>query len=160
MSATRSDLLADPSEIRARILEDHERLRKGFDRIELLATRLLLKKDPDVEPLRAMGLEMCGAFRRHMTYETDMLRPALLNADSWGEERVAVLEADHDLQLSQVGVVESRLRDRHEDSHLLCMLLLGFLIRLRDDMEDEERMMLSDEGLQGGLAIARDLGPR
>jgi len=139
-----------PQEIRAQILSDHEALRSLFDRIELLATRVVMKFDPDVTLLRNLALEMCETFRAHVQYEIEMLRPALLNLDPWGEERVEVLDSDHALQLSQLALFEKRLGDPREHPHMLAMLVLGCLVRLRDDMEDEERMMICEAELYDG----------
>jgi len=142
-----------PSEVRRRILMEHERLRTLMSDLEERVVQILAARAPDGQQLGRRVLEICQHFRRHMESELVILRPVLLDADPWGKERVSALEQDHEIQLTLVDLIERRVRDRRESAHAVALLTQGLLTRLRQDMEEEEHLLLGETLLKDDLVV-------
>lgn len=137
-----------PSDVRRCILADHERLRGIMSHLDSLTSYVLMTPEAQAQDLRGGVLEACQNFRRHMQYELAMLRPILLEADRWGEQRVRSLELDHEFQLTLLDLLEHRARDPREGAYAIALLTHGLMRLLQQDMADEERSILSETALR------------
>ena len=99
-----------PSEVRSRILADHERLRGDLEGLEA-ALRQVVDGCTPAGSLRVDVEALLARLRAHMHWEESYLLPALRDADAWGAERADVLVRDHCEQRELLAFVDMRLRD-------------------------------------------------
>ncbi len=85
---------------------------------------------------------------RHMRWEERHLEPALREADAWGNERADRLRSDHREQREAFGHVLANLRDRSRPPTLVALMLLDLIALLRDDMAEEEDLLLDPRVLR------------
>lgn len=122
-----------PSEVRARVLRDHEELRRRLVELETLLEHAHEPRSPWREELAALSRRL----REHVALEDDILAPVLSRADFWGPDRMA------------------RLRDEHERH---CGALEG-LARRWDSLSSAKRgRAAADELAREIRRIALDLG--
>lgn len=139
-----------PSEVRERILWDHEKLRRRLDRLEDLA------RSEDASALRAEAREFLEALETHMGWEDRCLVPVLRAADAWGETRCERFAEEHVEQRRTLAHVMAHLEDPDRPSVLVTRELLDLIVLLRDDMVEEESVFL-DERLLRDDPVAIDL---
>ena len=137
-----------PSQVRARILEDHTALRRRLDEIERLANDVIANERCHIGGLRARAEDLLTTLREHMDWEDRYLAPALEDADAWGPERAALLDQDHRDQREFLGDVIERLQDQRQPAPLLASSLLDLVGHLRRDMEEEEGFFLDPDVLR------------
>ncbi len=131
-----------PSEIRCRILLDHQTLRGVLLSLERLGQQVSAGHTHLVGPLRLEGEELLARLLTHMKWEDVHLRPALLAADAWGEARAERLDRDHREQRALLEHSLSRVQDTSRPAPLLARNLLDLIALLRTDMDEEERDLL------------------
>jgi hypothetical protein len=137
-----------PSQVLARVLEDHAALRGDLDRLELRTRRLESgPTDREAEALRADARRLLDNLRAHMRWEELHRLPALRRADAWGEERATRLIGDHREQQGLLDFVLDRLLDETRPDALVLSDVSALIAFLREDMREEEE----------GLADARVL---
>ena len=73
-----------PSELRERILYDHETLRAMLVSVERVSLQVIDGESRLVGPLRFEAETLLEHLLTHMSWEDQYLRPALLEADAWG----------------------------------------------------------------------------
>lgn len=84
----------DPSVARARLLEQHQGLRDGLDRVGELA-RQHNAGEPVAERLAAAVAKVAAAFEEHNAFEEALLRPMLAATDAFGDVRIARMVGEH-----------------------------------------------------------------
>ncbi|MDJ0864629.1 MAG: hemerythrin domain-containing protein [Myxococcota bacterium] len=138
----------NPTEIRRRVLQDHEALRERLVALAELARQVADGDTDQARTLRgeaALFLEVLGT---HMKWEDRFLRPALADADAWGKERVARLDADHREQREVLAAVLDRLLDGTRPAPLVARDVLDLVELLRRDMAEEEQDLLDPRVLR------------
>ena len=136
-----------PSEIRERVLAEHERLRADFERIEAIARAA---HDGALERFGDLRVEADALLARllsHMRWEESYLLPTLRNSDSWGAERAARLIKDHRDQRELFRFLHSRLAST-EPWPVMAQRLSDLIALLRDDIAEEERDLLDERVLR------------
>lgn len=131
-----------PSEVRAHVLRDHEALRGRLEGLEQLCSRVLDGRASSAAELRDAGLALLSALAKHMAWEDLYLAPALREADAWGQERAARLDADHREQREVLDLALDGLRDDSRPLRVQARRLRDLVALLRDDMVDEEQTLL------------------
>lgn len=131
-----------PSEVRRRVLEDHERIRAMLVVLEATAGQVLSGEAHLLGSLRLEGGTLLGTLREHMHWEDVHLRPALLEADAWGLERAERLDHDHREQRELLGYALASVEDQSRPAPVIARTLLDLVKLLRADMEDEERWLV------------------
>lgn len=137
-----------PSEIRRRILHDHQALRGILFSLEALSKEVLNEGRLLEDPLRMQGEALLSQLRDHMDWEDVHLRPALLAADACGKARVESLDTDHREQREMLSYALKRIEDTNAPPIILARGLLDLVKVLRQDMEEEERMFLNERVLR------------
>ena len=137
----------NPSEVRRRILDDHDRLRGDLDRLEATLSQAFAKGAPAAS-LRLDAGALLARLRAHMHWEESYLLPALREADAWGVERADALIRDHREQRELLAFVDTRLRDEAKPAALLVRDIEQLIALLRDDMRDEEMELLDERVLR------------
>ncbi|HEY5658670.1 MAG TPA: hemerythrin domain-containing protein [Myxococcota bacterium] len=135
----------DPAEVREQVLRNHAALRAAVYEVEALARSVLEGSRGLFRELSDLGESLLESLESHIAWEDDHLIPVLRGGPRWGEEREALLRQDHREQRQVLRYLLERLRDRERPAHLLAHNLLDFSAMLRDDMRDEEQVMLEAE---------------
>jgi iron-sulfur cluster repair protein YtfE (RIC family) len=148
-----------PSEVRRRILADHERLRRDLERLEALANEILQDLHPPLATLRVDAERLLARLRAHMHWEESYLLPALREADAWGVERAERLTRDHREQRELLDFVMVRLRDATRPAAIVAGDVCHLVELLREDMREEEQELLDERVLRDDIvAIAVETG--
>lgn len=145
----------NPSEVRNRVLADHELLRERLARIEILARTVLEGRVGAASELRDHAAELGVELSNHFDLEDDILVEVLRNADPWGPERVARLQEDHARQRQMLAQLRQSAGDVGRPDLELALTARGFVQLMFEDMEEEERLLLSEDLLRDDI-IALD----
>jgi len=128
--------------VRARILDDHARLREGLAAIESLAEQFE-KGGADVgNELRDQGIALCELFASHLSFEDAQLTPLLRALPRNGNELAERLVREHREQRELLSFLVGRLGEESRPTSLIARELTGFCEHLRLDMEHEETSVL------------------
>jgi len=135
------ELLA--SEVRARVLADHEALRGRLGAVDAAAAGALAGSPEAAETLEASARDLSIAWSRFRDLEDRLLVPALARADAWGEIRVQRLAEDQQLQRTQVDelveVAGTVARADPERARAAVDRLRELVALLREELRAEER---------------------
>ena len=137
-----------PSEIRKRVLSDHEDLRGRLAALEQVARATLAGTAGAAAGLREAAEALLDRLAVHMTWEDRYLVPVLRVADGWGDARSGRLAGEH---REQRELLEYELRQLHDTSRpdaVVARNLLDFIKLLREDMQDEESAFLDERLLR------------
>jgi iron-sulfur cluster repair protein YtfE (RIC family) len=105
--------------------------------------------DPSlVGALRLEGEELLRRLQEHMLWEDLHLAPALRQADAWGEERAARLDSDHREQRQVLAHCLDAVSDPSRPTSVVARTLIDLIGMLREDMEEEERLLLDERVLR------------
>jgi len=137
-----------PSDLRKRILDDHDELRCSLTDLEALSHRALDRGDAGRAELREAGERFLHRLEEHMRHEDEHLVPLLRTIDAWGPQRARLVEQDHAAQRAQMRAYLDLLRHRGTARSELAELLLEIASWLRRDMEEEEETTLRDDVLR------------
>jgi iron-sulfur cluster repair protein YtfE (RIC family) len=137
----------EPSAIRARILSDHQGLRRDLERLEALAAEVSTGRTPSTA-LRVDTEALLAWLRAHMRWEESYLLPALREADAWGNERAERLVQDHREQRELLDFLNQRIADEMQPAALLARDVAHLIALLRDDMRVEEAELLDERVLR------------
>ena len=141
----------EPSEVRRRVLADHERLRRDVEQIEGFAREILEGLPMPLSALRAEAKELVARLRAHMHWEESYLLPALREADAWGAERSEHLVRDHREQRDRLDFIVARLDDATRPGDLVARDVVHLVDLLREDMRVEELELLDERVLRDDI---------
>jgi hemerythrin-like domain-containing protein len=130
------------SEVRERILADHEVLRRRLAALEEQARRVASGAADAAPWLRAEGEALLALLREHLSWEDRHLAPALRAAGTRGTEHVRALAHEHAEQRELLDDALARLRDGGRPLLLVARNLLDLAALLREDMDREEQARL------------------
>lgn len=131
-----------PSEVRIRVLHDHEALRERLDELEDLVRDVERGNGERALSLRMHAVELLRALENHMQWEDCYLVPVLRESDAWGPERVKRFDADHREQREVLHHVLHVLADTDRPACLIARGVRDFVFLLRADMDEEENVFL------------------
>jgi hypothetical protein len=137
-----------PSEIRRRILDDHETIRAMLVSVERVAREVLAGDSGQKSSLRFQGETLLSRLGEHMAWEDRYLRPALLDTPGFGEARAERLDRDHAEQRELLGYALASLADASRPALVVARNLLDLVALLRADMADEEHHLVSEKVLR------------
>jgi len=137
-----------PSEVRHRILRDHEGLRARLTRVESLARALSQDEQRQVGDLREASETLLSILREHMRWEDRYLVPALRESDAWGEERAERFEQEHREQRELLAWVVAELQEQQKPPVILAAHIRDLMETLRADMDEEEEFFLDPDVLR------------
>ena len=136
------------SEVRQRILDDHQLIAIMVSEIRDLALRLEAGEKELAGKLRERGQILFDRFCQHIDLEDTILIDALREADAWGKERADELENEHQEQREVLTYLLARLLDPTQPEILMVHDLLNFTEWLREDMKHEEETLLHKDLLR------------
>lgn len=137
-----------PSEVRARILNEHVFIRSRAEQLAEL-TRRVRAGDRSAGP--ALIQEGCAFLENligHIEHENRVLVPALREIDAWGEVRADEVLAEHREQVAEARALIEALADSFTRASVAADQLESFLAVLAADMASEERLLLRPELLR------------
>ena len=137
-----------PAETREWVLKDHLSLRSLLDELEDVGQRVRSGERRLLGPLRLTAERFLHRFEDHTRWEDEHLRPALLDADAWGQLRAARLDHDHIEQRELLDFCLERLRESDRPPVLVARGVLDLVALIRTDMEEEERDLLDERILR------------
>ena len=143
-----------PSEVRSRILQDHERLRLLLVEVEELVAGV--GAGGPATALRARTRVLLTALEAHLALEDEILCPAIHAADAWGPVRAARLKEGHveqRAQLTRLSSLEPSVGDEE-----VCEAVRGLARDLRDDMHREEAELLDPDLLRDDVVAINSFG--
>lgn len=135
-----------PSEVRARVREEHADLRARLSHLERMAMDLL-RGHATADALRREGCRLHEVLCTHLEWEDVHLAPVLRGGGPGGLAHSARLAREHHEQRELLSYVLERLRDAARPPIVLARDLLAFVELLRHDMADEERALLGEDAL-------------
>jgi hemerythrin-like domain-containing protein len=131
-----------PSEVRERILADHEGLRRRLAALEEQARRVAAGAADAAPTLRAEGEALLALLGEHLSWEDRYLVPALCAAGTRGAAQVKALSEEHAEQREILADALASLRDGRRPTLLVARNLLDLAALLREDMDREEQARL------------------
>ena len=138
-----------PSGAMFELIAQHDSLRTIMDRCEALADQLDREPATDPTPLTRELARLRLAFDAHNKFEEQLLRPVLLEHDSFGPVRIDRMVEDH--------VHEHReLRERLGSP--ATAELRDVIETLRAHLEAEERYLLTSKVLRDDLVTIESAG--
>lgn len=136
------------SDVRRRILEDHQTLRAMLVSLERVAQEVLDGEAQLSGALRFEGETLMERLLEHMHWEDLYLRPALCEADAWGQERAERLDRDHREQREMLRYALASVEDASRPPLVVARQMLDLVRLLRDDMSEEEELLVNDRVLR------------
>ena len=137
-----------PSEVKQRILNDHQLIKIMVSEVRNLALRIQAGEEYLSGRLRERGQDLYERFCRHIDLEDVILVGALRDADAGGEQRAEELRNEHREQREVLTYLLERLLDPTQPQILMVVDLLNFTAWLLDDMRHEEEMILHGDLLR------------
>jgi hemerythrin-like domain-containing protein len=132
-----------PSEVRRRILSDHELIRAAVSELDSIADRILAGEEHLSGRLRERGKHLYLKLCDHLDLEDAILVRALRDVGNVGAQRADDLEVEHREQRELLTYLVGRLEDSTHPPILLVRDFLGYTSLLRDDMKAEEANLLN-----------------
>lgn len=146
-----------PSEIRQRILDQHETLRTQLAALEEGVARRKAGETGLTDELKARAQELHDSLCRHIDEEEQLLLPELEEADGFGPVRVAALRQEHAEQRATLAQVTEAIV-QSTDPKVLVERIEALIARIRRDMEEEEATHLSPAVLKDDIITAGFIG--
>ncbi len=147
-----------PSEVRSRIRSDHAELRKVFDEVTALATKVKAGETRLQGRLRERCREVYGTLLRHMELEDAILAPALRETDSFGPVREQQLRDEHAQQRGVLARALSELDNSEKGAAALAQSVVDLMESIRQDMEHEDADLLNENLLKDDVINAGIFG--
>lgn len=132
-----------PSEVRQRVLSDHEELRRQLAQLEA-AARAVLSATPSGWDLRGLGESLLDRLASHLSWEDLHLVPVVREAEGRDGARAARIARDHRDQRELLGYALRQLHDRSRPEYVIASNLLDLIKLLHEDMREEERAILDE----------------
>jgi iron-sulfur cluster repair protein YtfE (RIC family) len=141
----------NPSEVRQRILDQHQALREHLDELQTG-----LESSAAAEVIKGAAKDVYEELLRHIADEEENLLPELLEADGWGAVRVAALQEEHVAQRALLGALVKSIKSSDSDDELSGHIK-ALILRIRKDMDEEEKTHLTKRVLKDDI-IAEEPG--
>ena len=133
-----------PSEVRTRILNEHDELRVRLDALHAAS-----ETEMDAVVIRGAMHEFRDLLFAHIEREEALILPELKQVDGFGEERVRALREEHEAQRKELDALIAKVETL--EGVALRSQVEGFVARLREDMSHEEQTHLSERLLKDDI---------
>jgi len=147
-------------EIRKQVLADHVALRRTLGRLEGLASRVLAGRESHLRSLRGEAIGFLDALLVHMEWEDLHLASALREIGARGEHLAAKLAHEHVEQRELLRHILRGLSDMTRPGRVVARNLLDLCGLLREDLVDEEEMLLDARALRRHIAFRSNADTR
>jgi hypothetical protein len=133
-----------PDQVRARVLDEHQKIREFIDEIDDLNKRF--GRDEAVgSEIRDLGTGLYEVFAAHIALEDATLAPMLAEIPDRGPDLADRLVREHCEQRAMLGFLLRRLDEAGRPTALVSNELNSFCDYVRRDMEYEENTVLNYE---------------
>ena len=143
-------------EIRKQVLADHVALRRTLGRLEVLASRVLTGRESHLRALRGEAIGFLDALLVHMEWEDVHLASSLREVGARGEDLAAKLTREHVEQRELLRHILRGLSDMTRPGPVVARNLLDLCGLLREDLVDEEEMVLDARAVRRHIAFRSD----
>lgn len=143
--------LLAPSVVRARILDEHRRLRVSLARLQMLARDVTLDEGR-LPQLRGAFQRLVLEFGSHLDSEDESLMPLVETLDAWGPERAARMREEHVGQRKMLDLMCDRLRQM-TDALAFASEVDALVLRIFRDMHEEEAEILDVDLLRDDVVV-------
>lgn len=151
------DTQMKPSEVRARVLADHVKIRSLLNLVESLVEPATAGDLTKGFQLREKTVELYKTMYDHMAMEDELLYPAISEADAWGFLRALRLRNEHEGQRAVLSGFANIAWRRNTVE--LAGAVQRLLIEIREDMEREEAELLNPDVLRDDvISIGQSTG--
>ena len=137
----------NPSEVRQRILDQHDALRVHLD-----ALQAALESSTASDVLKKAASQVQEELTRHIADEEALLLPELQGADGFGAARVAALQKEHVEQRELLGALVESIKSSESEGELSARIH-ELISRIRVDMEEEEKTHLTKKVLKDDIVL-------
>ena len=137
----------NPSEVRQRILEQHDALRGHLD-----ALQAALAASTASDVLKQAASQVQEALTRHIADEEALLLPELQDVDGFGAARVAALQKEHMEQRELLGALVDSIKNSESENELHAHVR-ELISRIRTDMDEEEKTHLTRKVLKDDIVL-------
>lgn len=137
-----------PSQVRARILEEHDELRRLLIDLDALADSVLRGQNGLGARLRDKATEIYEVLRDHIDLEDRILAPALRETPGFGELREQRLLEHHAEQRKRFEAAIAELRIGPPPPESLARRIRELVADVRVDMAHEDKDLLNPELLK------------
>lgn len=133
-----------PSEVRVRMLKEHEELRALFHTIDALAEAAATDLAPLCDRIRDLERSM----HAHGVSQETLLVPALKATDTWGPARFLALRHAHADRAEALSELARDATSKELDPPSIATRARTLTLLLRRDLDEEESSLLLPEILQ------------
>ena len=130
------------SAVRKRVLAEQVRLRELLADLERAARWAHDEGPPRAAILQARARAVRTAFEAHLAMEDAMLAP-IIRRMAWGRARCERMELEHQRQRHRLGAFEVAIADASLFPELAAREASALVAEMREDMDCEERDLLS-----------------
>lgn len=148
---TSSTIPMTASEVRARVLEEHRRLRTLLVQTQGLARAAALEATA-VPSLRASTRTLLLELSLHLDSEEEILMPLIAELPGYGDVLVAQMREEHAEQRRELRALHERTM-RNDVEGTLPEAVDDFVLRLFRDMRAEERCLLDENVLRDDVIV-------
>lgn len=135
-----------PGAVRSEILQAHNVLRAALDDVERALGRVMAGDGSAEKDLTTRLQAFAQSFQEHLVREEAVLRPVLLEIDSFGAVRAERMDEEHRAQ--RVMLDELRVDLVTRGGRALQDRVRAFVAHIREDMEAEEAHSLREDLLK------------
>lgn len=151
------DAQMKPSEVRARVLAEHVKIRSLLNEVEFLAAPALAGDLAKGLQLHGKTVELYNTMYEHMSMEDELLYPAIREVDAWGFLRALRLRNEHEAQ--RAGLSDLANIAWRGNTIELARVVQTLAIEIREDMEREESELLNPDLLRDDvISIGQSTG--
>ena len=133
-----------PSEVRGRILKDHDALRRKIGELASVTHALRGGDEGAVGHAVSLCQRLVHELWRHLDLKDAVLEPALRESDAWGPIRADDLMQRHAAKRDQLRSITEQSHEEHTPASLAAVLD-PLIESLREDLVSEEQEVLTPE---------------
>ena len=145
-----------PSQVRTRILREHDALGARIEELAALVSQLNAGQSGAWAAVLEAAQSLHSELREHIDFEDEVLAPALRQSDSWGPLRADQLIRHHAQQRAELR--ELGVRCTREDAAGLADLVTAMIVELRLDIAHENRDFLHADLLRDDVISDGEAG--
>lgn len=143
-----------PNNVREHILEQHREIA-----VELRLLQSFAESHPfDLGRIRAQTHRLLPMLTAHRALEDQILAPALIEADAWGDMRSASLATHHEVQEAHIRVLSKRILHEALPDRIVRNAVSALVSLLQAEMRQEEDELLRPEVLRDDVIAIDAMG--
>lgn len=138
-----------PSDVRSRVLAEHEMLRERLVELQSLAREVTIEETL-VGELRQCLRKLLMEFSMHLESEEEILMPVIETMDAWGHQRASRMRDEHAMQRALLARMFERVSSPQPPIEL-AIEADALALRVFRDMLEEEQELLAEDFLRNDV---------